>query len=195
MKYMLMMHAPKEGWTTAGIGTWAPKDIKAHIAFMLGLNKKLKAAGEFVGGAGPRRSRGSEERARAQGRHARYRRRVRRVEGVPRRLLDRRRRQHRARVRDRGDGIGRARQGRRAAQHADRSAPGHERAADRTCDGDIRATRRRAPAARARAAGARRRRAPLRRLRRGRGRGAGSADRRGDAVAGRRRARAIRARG
>jgi len=45
MKYMLMMHAPKEGWTTAGIGTWAPKDIQAHIAFMLGLNEKLKAAG------------------------------------------------------------------------------------------------------------------------------------------------------
>jgi hypothetical protein len=56
MKYMLMMHAPKEGWTTAGIGTWAPKDIQAHIAFMLGLNEKLKAAGELVdaqGLAGP----------------------------------------------------------------------------------------------------------------------------------------------
>jgi hypothetical protein len=56
MKYMLMMHAPKEGWTTAGIGTWAAKDIKAHIDFMIGLNKKLKASGEFVdaqGLAGP----------------------------------------------------------------------------------------------------------------------------------------------
>ena len=56
MKYMLMMHAPKEGWTTAGIGTWAPEDIKAHIAFMIGFNKKLKASGEFVdaqGLAGP----------------------------------------------------------------------------------------------------------------------------------------------
>ena len=52
MKYMLMMHAPKEGWTTAGIGTWAPKDIHAHIAFMQGLNEKLKAAGEFVDGQG-----------------------------------------------------------------------------------------------------------------------------------------------
>jgi hypothetical protein len=56
MKYMLMMHAPKEGWTTAGIGTWAEKDIKAHIDFMLGLNEKLKKSGEFAdaqGLAGP----------------------------------------------------------------------------------------------------------------------------------------------
>ena len=50
MKYMLMMHAPKEGWTTAGIGTWKPEEIKAHIDFMIGLNKKLKASGEFVDG-------------------------------------------------------------------------------------------------------------------------------------------------
>jgi hypothetical protein len=56
MKYMLMMHAPKQGWTTAGIGTWPPQDIKAHIDFMMGLNRKLKASGEFVdaqGLAGP----------------------------------------------------------------------------------------------------------------------------------------------
>jgi hypothetical protein len=56
MKYMLMMHAPKEGWTSAGIGTWAEKDIKAHIDFMIGLNEKLKKSGEFVdaqGLAGP----------------------------------------------------------------------------------------------------------------------------------------------
>lgn len=56
MKYMLMMHAPKEGWTTAGIGTWAPQEIKAHIDFMMELNRKLKDSGEFVdaqGLAGP----------------------------------------------------------------------------------------------------------------------------------------------
>src|SRR3954467_6634897 len=52
MKYMLMMHAPKEGWTTAGIGTWKPEEIRAHIEFMLGLNEKLKASGEFVDGQG-----------------------------------------------------------------------------------------------------------------------------------------------
>ena len=56
MKYMLMMHAPKAGWTTEGIGSWPPEDIKAHINFMLEFNKELKAAGEFVdaqGLAGP----------------------------------------------------------------------------------------------------------------------------------------------
>ncbi|MEO5626273.1 MAG: YciI family protein [Dokdonella sp.] len=56
MKYMLMMHAPKAGWTTAGIGTWPPADLHAHIQFMMDLNKKLKASGEFVdaqGLAGP----------------------------------------------------------------------------------------------------------------------------------------------
>lgn len=56
MKYMLMMNAPKQGWTTAGIGTWAPEDIQAHIRFMIELNKTLKASGEFVdaqGLAGP----------------------------------------------------------------------------------------------------------------------------------------------
>jgi hypothetical protein len=48
MKYMLMMHAPRAGWETAGIGTWAPEEIKAHINFMHRLNKELKEAGEFV---------------------------------------------------------------------------------------------------------------------------------------------------
>jgi len=48
MKFMLMMHAPKEGWTEAGIGTWPPADIQAHINFMHRLNRELKDAGEFV---------------------------------------------------------------------------------------------------------------------------------------------------
>ena len=52
MKYMLMMHAPKEGWSSAGIGTWPKERVQAHIAFMIGLNKKLKEAGEFVDGQG-----------------------------------------------------------------------------------------------------------------------------------------------
>ena len=52
MKYMLMMHAPKAGWTTGGIGTWPPEDIKAHIGFMLGFNKALEEAGELVGAEG-----------------------------------------------------------------------------------------------------------------------------------------------
>lgn len=68
MKYMLMMHAPKEGWTTAGIGTWSQKDIKAHIEFMIGLNAKLEASGELVdaqGLAGPEE--GRNVRARKDG--------------------------------------------------------------------------------------------------------------------------------
>ena len=68
MKYMLMMHAPKEGWSTTGIGTWPPQDIHAHIRFMMDLNAELKAAGELVdaqGLAGPEQAK--LVRARADG--------------------------------------------------------------------------------------------------------------------------------
>ena len=60
MKYMLMMHAPRAGWSTAGIGTWPPQDIKAHIGFMIAFNKELTANGELVraeGLAGPEEAR------------------------------------------------------------------------------------------------------------------------------------------
>ena len=52
MKYMLMMHAPKVGWEIAGIGTWPPADIKAHIQFMMNFSKELADAGELVGAEG-----------------------------------------------------------------------------------------------------------------------------------------------
>ncbi len=52
MKYMLMMHAPRAGWKDAGIGTWPQEDIKSHINFMLGFNKELTQAGEFVNAQG-----------------------------------------------------------------------------------------------------------------------------------------------
>jgi hypothetical protein len=52
MKFMLMMHAPRSGWNAAGIGTWPPEDIKAHINFMKNLNKELSAAGELVDAQG-----------------------------------------------------------------------------------------------------------------------------------------------
>jgi len=52
MKFMLMMHAPRAGWTNAGIGTWPPEDIKAHIGFMMRFNKELQEAGELVGAEG-----------------------------------------------------------------------------------------------------------------------------------------------
>jgi hypothetical protein len=60
VKYILMMHAPRAGWETAGIGTWPPEDIKAHIGFMMEFNKELKEAGELVGAeglAGPEQAR------------------------------------------------------------------------------------------------------------------------------------------
>jgi hypothetical protein len=49
---MLMMHAPKAGWTDAGIGTWPVDDIKAHIRFMKAFAQELHAAGELVGAEG-----------------------------------------------------------------------------------------------------------------------------------------------
>ena len=52
MKYMLMMHAPRTGWKDNGIGTWPPEDIKAHIGFMMDLNRKLIASGELVDAQG-----------------------------------------------------------------------------------------------------------------------------------------------
>jgi hypothetical protein len=52
MKFMLMMHAPRAGWTTSGIGTWPPDDIKAHIGFMRRFAVDLKDGGELVGAEG-----------------------------------------------------------------------------------------------------------------------------------------------
>jgi hypothetical protein len=60
MKYMLMMHAPRAGWSTAGIGTWPPEDIKAHINFMKRFSQELTESGNFVdaqGLAGPEEAR------------------------------------------------------------------------------------------------------------------------------------------
>jgi hypothetical protein len=60
VKYMLMMHAPRAGWENAGIGTWPPEDIKAHIGFMKDFYTELKDAGELVGAeglAGPEQAR------------------------------------------------------------------------------------------------------------------------------------------
>ena len=45
MKYMLMMNTMKVG---AGLPVWPQKDLQAHIAFMIGLNKELHSSGELV---------------------------------------------------------------------------------------------------------------------------------------------------
>lgn len=51
MRYMLMMHAPRGtgDWAVSG---WSPGDLKAHISFMIDLNKKLSGTGELVGAEG-----------------------------------------------------------------------------------------------------------------------------------------------
>lgn len=50
MKYILMMSGA--GANCEPIGTWPKKDIQAHIAYMMGLNKSLKELGELVSAEG-----------------------------------------------------------------------------------------------------------------------------------------------
>jgi hypothetical protein len=50
MKYILMMHCPKTGYDT--FGAWPKKDLQAHIAFMLDLNKSLRQSAELVSAEG-----------------------------------------------------------------------------------------------------------------------------------------------
>jgi len=56
MKYMLMMHYNAPSGADAAearpIHTWPPADIKAHIAFMVQLNKELSESGELVAAEG-----------------------------------------------------------------------------------------------------------------------------------------------
>ena len=49
MKYILMMNTMKAG---QGIPSWPTKDLQAHIAFMMNLNKDLRDAGELVSAEG-----------------------------------------------------------------------------------------------------------------------------------------------
>ena len=50
MKYIMMMHCPKNGYES--FGAWPKKDIQAHIGFMLSFNKQLHETGEWVSGEG-----------------------------------------------------------------------------------------------------------------------------------------------
>ncbi len=53
MKFILMMHMKNDAASQSeGIMTWPPEDIQAHIQFMIGLNRKLKDAGELVSAEG-----------------------------------------------------------------------------------------------------------------------------------------------
>jgi len=49
MKYILMMNTMRAGH---GVPGWKQKDLQAHIAFMMNLNKDLQRAGEFVSAEG-----------------------------------------------------------------------------------------------------------------------------------------------
>jgi hypothetical protein len=49
MKFILMMGMKTDPASNAkGIMNWPKEDIRAHIAFMMSLNKQLKEAGELV---------------------------------------------------------------------------------------------------------------------------------------------------
>ncbi len=49
MKYILMMNTMKAGH---GVLSWPKKDLQAHIAFMMRLNKELNESGELVSAEG-----------------------------------------------------------------------------------------------------------------------------------------------
>ena len=49
MKYIIMMNTMRAGH---GVPEWPQKDLQAHIAFMIGLNKELQQSGEFVSAEG-----------------------------------------------------------------------------------------------------------------------------------------------
>jgi hypothetical protein len=49
MKYILMMNTMKAG---GGVPDWPQKDLHAHIAFMISLNKELQQSGELVSAEG-----------------------------------------------------------------------------------------------------------------------------------------------
>jgi len=50
MKYILMMNAPRNAYES--IGAWPQEALRAHIGFMLNLNKSLRASGELVSAEG-----------------------------------------------------------------------------------------------------------------------------------------------
>jgi len=50
MKYMILMNASAKHW--GEFGKMTPEDIQRHIGFMIDLNAKLKATGEYVDAQG-----------------------------------------------------------------------------------------------------------------------------------------------
>ena len=131
MKFMMMMHTPRAGWNEAGIGTWPPADIRAHIAFMMRLNQELTASGEWVDAQGlalPEEARvvraapTSGEPVVTDGPFAESKEFLAGFWIVDVEQAE-------AGLRHRRADLRRAGQGRRTAEHADRGAPGDEQAA------------------------------------------------------------------
>lgn len=52
MKYLLMMMMSKDNMSCEPIANWPPEDIRAHIGFMMNLNRELRASGELVSAEG-----------------------------------------------------------------------------------------------------------------------------------------------
>jgi len=53
MKFMMLMSMKNDPASQSkGIMTWAQEEIKAHIRFMMDLNKEMKGTGEFVSAEG-----------------------------------------------------------------------------------------------------------------------------------------------
>jgi hypothetical protein len=50
MKYVLLMNTMRAGKT--GLEGWSQRDVQGMIAFMIGLNKDLRASGELVSAEG-----------------------------------------------------------------------------------------------------------------------------------------------
>ncbi|HEU4947675.1 MAG TPA: YciI family protein [Kribbella sp.] len=47
MKYMLLMHTPKQGWDEMS-ASWSQEDMKVMVDFMHELDRELKESGELV---------------------------------------------------------------------------------------------------------------------------------------------------
>jgi hypothetical protein len=52
VKYMLLMQFSAQSADFPSIDTWTPEEVQAHIGFMVDVNGKLTAAGEWVDGQG-----------------------------------------------------------------------------------------------------------------------------------------------
>ena len=96
MRYMLMMHAPR-GNRRLQVNSWSPDDLKAHIGFMHHAQQGAHRGRRAGGRRGARAAgRGKLVRAGKNGGPPVTDGPFPEIEGIPRRLLDRRRRHARS---------------------------------------------------------------------------------------------------